>query len=86
MFKVKKPKSIPVINEGTLLYQAHCLYIKILRLEIDLGERIIPILHKNFVNAHYTYFYDVQYADSVLKVLKWNEKRIERFGFSKLVE
>jgi hypothetical protein len=86
MFKVNKSKNIPLIEEGTLLYKAHCLYIKILRLEKDLGERIIPTLHKNFVNAHYSYFYDVQYADSVLKVLKWNENRIERFGFSKLVE
>lgn len=82
MFKVDKPKAVQIVQEGTLLHKAHCLYNKLLRLEKQLNEVIIPTLHKNYVAAHYDYFYDEQYAESVVKVLTWNEKRIKSFGFT----
>lgn len=81
MFKMKKAQKVEIIQEGTLLYKAHCLYTKILRMEAISGKKIIPTLHKNFIAAHLNYYYDVQYADSVLKVLRWNKKKITNAGF-----
>ncbi|MDQ0896410.1 MULTISPECIES: hypothetical protein [unclassified Paenibacillus] len=81
MFKTKKPQKVAIIQEGTLLYKAHCLYSKILRMEATTGKRIIPSLHKNFIAAHHDYFYDEHYAAAVLKVLKWNKKKVINAGF-----
>ncbi|CAG7651379.1 hypothetical protein ACFQI7_27375 [Paenibacillus allorhizosphaerae] len=76
MFKTKRPKKVAIIQEGTLLYKAHCLYTKILHMEATTGKRIIPTLHKNFIAAHLDYFYDEHYAAAVLKVLRWNKTKV----------
>lgn len=81
IFKTKKPKKVAIIQEGTLLYKAHCLYSQILRLEATTGKRIIPTLYKHYIAAHLDYFYDEHYAAAVLKVLKANKKNVNNAGF-----
>lgn len=67
---VKDASKQGIIVEGTVLYYAHCVYIKAVRMGL------IPTLHRTYVDAHYDYYYTVQYAEACHRVVRMYKAKL----------